>query len=132
MNAVFQDLEDDNNEKNGTRVSNERDFKLLLQSFGDRQPFSFWLSADNGITLTIGWSATIGCVQYAASDGQPPYWVTVGDSSADANEHVNFLAGGTQTPIPKRSCMPLERVVEVVRYFLETGERWPEVEWEEV
>jgi hypothetical protein len=132
MNAVFEDLEDDNNEKNGTRVSSERDFKLLLESFRNRHPFTFELAGDNGFTLTIGWSPSLGCVQYAPGDGQPPYWVAIGDPDADADEHVNFLAGGTQTPIPRRSCMPVEKVVQIVRHFLETGERWPDVEWEEI
>jgi hypothetical protein len=132
MTAVFQDLEDNRNVKNGTCITDERDLNALLQSLRHRAPFSFWLTGDAGFTLTIGWSSSMGFVQYARSDGRPPYWVAIADRDVDPEEHVNFLCGGTQTPISKRFCMPVERVMEIVRHFLQNGERSPDVEWEQI
>jgi hypothetical protein len=132
MTAVFQDLEDNRNAKNGSRIGNERDLNVLFESLRNREPFTLWLSGDNGFSLTIGWSSSLGFVQYARSDGRPPYWVAVGDRDADPEEHVDFLSGGTRTPIPRRFCMPVDSAMGIARHFLQTGERSPNVEWEEV
>jgi hypothetical protein len=45
---------------------------------------------------------------------------------------LEFLTGDTQTPVPRRYCLPMEKVTEIATAFLETGARSSSVEWEEV
>ena len=47
------------------------------------------------------------------------------------NAVFHDFVGDTPTPIPQRFCLPLETVKQIAAYFIETGERWPGVSWEE-
>lgn len=49
-----------------------------------------------------------------------------------AREEMEFLAGGTLTPVSGRFCIPMELVEEIASHFLRTGERSADVEWEEI
>ena len=90
------------------------------------------LIGDNGFTLTVGVSNNLGCVQHAPGNGTPPYLMAVGSTETKLNSgDVEFVVGGTATPIDRRYCFPFERVKQIVTYFVETGKRWPGVVWEE-
>jgi len=132
MKATFQDMQDEHNVNNGACVADAAGFTSLLHSFEGREPFSFMLTGENGLTLTIGWAPRCGSVQYGSTDGLPPYLVAVGDETADDTEFVEFLAGGTPTPIASRFCMPLEMVEQIVADFLRDGGKSSAVSWEEI
>ena len=95
------------------------------------------IARDNGFKLLIGIGGALGCVQYSSSDGSPPYLVAVAkdrqyldDDQSDLQ--VEFLAGDTPTPIPMRRCLPYQLVKQLVVFFFRTGDRSPDVLWEEV
>jgi hypothetical protein len=52
--------------------------------------------------------------------------------AADKAEFVEFLAGGSPTPIEGRFCLPLDRVRKIVQDFLDIGAMSDSVEWEPI
>ncbi len=133
MKAEFQDMQDRDNALNGTSVSDVKSVHALFKSFSGRQPFGFLLIGDNGMTLTLGYSDECGTVQHGTSDGAPPYLMAVNEVVADDDEeYVEFLAGGTPTPIPKKYCLPVNAVEAIAAEFVASGNRSAAVAWEEI
>jgi len=129
----FQDLEDRGNICNGESFANvSQIFDLLDKLRCSRPPFMCELIGDNGFTQTVGLGDDIGCVQHAPSDGTPPYWMAVGSIDVESNAgDMEFVVGGTVTPIACRYALPIQSLKQIVAYFMETGERSPAVAWEE-
>lgn len=131
MNATFQDMEQLANPMNGASLTNSTQLATFFHSLVGREPFMFELHGENGFMLTVGLAADCGTVQYSSSEGLPPYLMARSDET-DEDEFVEFLAGGTPTPIPKRFCLPLDHVQKIVQDFLTHGETSNAVEWEEI
>jgi hypothetical protein len=131
VNVTFQDLERPDNPRNGTTLNGITAVSDLLASFAGRAPFIFELRGQAGYTLTVGFGGTLGCVQYSAADGTPPYMVAVADTPSPTEPRY-FLAGGQETEIPGRFCMPIDRVRDIVAEFVATGAPSLSAAWEEV
>ena len=132
VTATFHDLQELDNTLNGTAVSSAATVVGLLGSLRNREPFIFELRGDNGVSLTVGLARDIGCVQYASSDGSPPYRVARNKSEEDTGESVCFLMGDQQTEISRRYCLAYEEVSNVAVHFVLTGNKTEAVEWEEI
>jgi hypothetical protein len=133
MSVIFQDLQDKHNALNGTRVGDGPSLHVLLDAMRQREPFLFELNADGGDTLTVGLASDVGCVQHTGSEGSPPYLMAVNEVVADDDqEFVEFLAGGTPTPMPKKYCLPVNAVEAIAAEFVASGNRSAAVAWEEV
>ena len=132
MNATFQDMQDDRNEKNGSYISDASSFDALLRSFEEREPFCFLLTGENGFTLTVSWSSQVGSVQFSSCRGEPPYLMAIIPAAAGKAKFVEFLSGGTPTPIEDRFCLPLDQIRKIVLDFLVYGTRPDSVEWEPI
>ena len=132
MHAAFHDIKDKHIGLCGSRVRNEQELDALLQSFKDRRPFLFELVGENGTSLLIGYGPDMCCVQHSTSDGEPPYLMALSDETMENEPFVDFLTGNTPTPIPRRFCLPIDRVQKIVQYFLSHGEKSSAVEWEEI
>jgi hypothetical protein len=134
MNARFQDLEDENNPRNGEVLRDRQTVTALLDKLRViRPPFMCEFVGDNGFELTVGIDRDFGCVQYSSSDGMPPYLmatVPIGPKS-DQNEMV-FVVGGTATPIDGRYRLPFDVLTEVAVEFVTSGERSRKVSWEAI
>jgi hypothetical protein len=131
MSVIFQDLQDKHNKLNGTRVGDPSILHGLLDALKQhREPFLFELNADGGDTLTIGIGADVGCVQHTGSEGMPPYLMALNETVADDEGFVEFLAGGTPTPIPRKYCLPMSVVEAIAAEFVATGNRSSAVAWE--
>jgi|YelNatPaOPRAMG01_1025707.scaffolds.fasta_scaffold75042_2 hypothetical protein len=133
MKVEFQDLEDRSNPHNGEGFTSVAQVVGLLNELRySRPPFMCELRGDNGITLTVGLGIDIGCVQYAPSDGNPPYMMAVSPPEVKpyAGE-MEFVVGGTATPIDGRYYLPFQNIEQIIAYFMETGGRSPTVAWEE-
>ncbi len=130
MSATFHDLQQLDNPMNGTRLETAATIAELFRSLRDRKPFLFELSGDNGFMLTIGFAGNCGSVQYSPSDGSPPYLVAVADDAVDDGKLVEFLAGNTPTPIPRRFCLPTDQVEKIAAEFLTRGGKSTAVAWE--
>jgi hypothetical protein len=133
MMAEFRDMQEMSHGLNGTRVYRLAELLMTLDRLRDREPFMFDLAGENGKRLSVGISPTCGCAQFSSSDGDPPYWVAVAPGEHDIEtEGMEFLMGGTPTPILERHCVPTEMLMHIIDHFLATGDRPPDVLWEEV
>ena len=132
MNVLFFDLQDISNPMNGLRIKSKTELDGALEKLGNREPFVFELVGENGYKLLVGLGKAIGCVQHSRTDGDTPYLVAVAPGVWEVEDYFEFLAGDTATPISKRYCMPWEQVRQIATYFLETGDRSPDISWEEI
>ena len=132
MNVTFHGLQQFAGPMKGTRTESISSIDGLFRSLRGRKPFLFEMRGDNGITLTIGYSDECGTVQYGSSDGLPPYLMAVANDAADDSDFVEFLSGGTPTPISRRFCLPIERVGKIAADFLARGNKSESVIWEEI
>lgn len=132
MTVVFFDLQESSNPLNALRITNKIELDETLEKLRSREPFIFKLVGENGYKLDIGIGPKIGCVQHSPSGGNTPYLMAVAPGEQDADDYVEFLLGDTATPVSKRYCMPREQVKEIAAYFVETGDRSPNVSWEEI
>ena len=134
MMLTFFDIHDKSNPQNGVVIRARDDLLNMLDSLRDREPFFAELIGENGYKLTIG-IGNMGCVQYSRSDDELPYLMAVEPATAKLasdQEFEEFLAGNEPTEVPTHYLVPFERVKEIAAYFQRTGERNPEVSWEEI
>jgi hypothetical protein len=127
----FQDLQQLDNPMNDSHLGTATEIVSLFRSLVGRKPFLFELRGENGFTLTIGLANDCASVQYSSSDGLPPYLMAVAAEGEDG-EFVEFLAGNTPTPIPRRFCLPTTQVVEIANAFVSHGGKSDSVDWEEI
>jgi hypothetical protein len=133
VSCTFRDFQDDSNPFNGMVLDSQSGLSELLESFRGRQPFLFELREDPGFTLTIGFSCECGCVQYARSDGEPPYEMAVrGLASEEDEKSVWFLAGDQPTEIDAKFCLSIEQIRSIATQFVVSGGKSQTVSWEEV
>jgi len=71
--------------------------------------------------LCIDVDEHIGCIMFGDRSGDPPYYMVVGNPEAPDGD-FEFDVGGTATPISLRRCIPIEKVISLVRHFCEHGE----------
>ena len=132
MNARFFDRQDRNNPYQGALITHSAGFLACLEGARNRPPYFCELEGDNGFNLLLGISSTRGCAQYSAREVGAPYLMAV-DPNAEPNvDYMDFLTGNTDTPVPMRFCMPMDRIERIASDFLETGERSTCVDWEEI
>lgn len=131
MSAVLWDLQQADSLINRLHLSSAQAVAHLFNSLSDREPFLFELRGGNNFMLTIGVSVEFGCVQHSRIDGLPRHFMAVSDRSR-ADNVVNFLAGGTPTPIPARFCSPIKVVEMLAADFVVSGRQSDMVSWEEV
>lgn len=132
MISRFFDQQDPSNPHNGSIVQNRDKLERITEEASQRKPFIANLIADNGFMLTFGLGPDVGFVQFCSNERIPPYLVALRYPEASKDEYVEFLATNTPTPIAKRYCFPIAEIVEILWYFVETGEQSQEVEWEEI
>lgn len=128
----FLDLQqEDANPLNGSIIGPD-ELAAVLRSGSLREPFLCELTTNSETRLTLGIGPGEGCVQYSSADGEPPYLMARSAKELPAGEEMEFLAGGTLTPISGRFRIPMELIEETAARFLATGERSENVEWEEI
>jgi hypothetical protein len=118
----------------GVQVDSAEKLRDILDQLQLRDPFILELGGDNGYRLTVGVGGPVSCIQFASSDGEPPYLVAVAktrEPSIDAASYV-FLCGDQDTEIPNNHCVPFNVLRSVASHFIDTGERSQEVDWVEV
>lgn len=132
MNIQFFDRQDRSNPRNAMMVSDPKVLLSWIDEMHRRPPFFCELIGENGAKLLLGISNTLGCAQYSVSDGSPPYLMAVGNEPEDNDRFMEFLTANTDTPVPIKFCLPLERIKKIAADFIQRGERSPSVDWEEI
>jgi hypothetical protein len=152
MKVTFFDRQEEDNPLNGSQLVNGKETLNLLERLKSRDPFMCELVGENGYTLLMGLGGSVSSVQYGRSDGEPPYFEAVApgkpkqipgteghhyQASIDADRRSGatapeFMMGDTPTPVPTRYALPYASAREIAIYFVETGERDPDILWEEI
>jgi hypothetical protein len=132
MTVTFFDRQDRQNRLNGIVIREPAAIASLLESLTGRAPFLCELVGANGKNLLLGVGGGFGCAQYSPSDGSPPYLMAVAADSSQSNGYIDFLTGGTPTPISKGYCLTPDMTQKVAQHFVATGERYPDIMWEEI
>jgi hypothetical protein len=133
MNTRFHDLENEHNVRNGELFNDRHSVMALLDELRKIEPpFMCQLVGDNGFNLIVGIDRDFGCVQHGANDGMPPFMMAVSRNPAAHPPEMDFLVGGTATPIAGRYLVPFDTVTEIVAEFVNSGEKSNVVSWEEL
>ena len=113
-------------------ITNKRELVDFLDTFPDREPFFCEFRSENGYKLLVGVREKLICLQHSSATGDPPYMVAVTSKQHDPYEYVVFFIGNEATDVSSRHCLPFEESKPIISYFLETGDRSPDVRWEEI
>lgn len=131
MSAKFFDLQDESNPDNGTTVNDGASVKVLLMRNSSRAPFTCEIVYEDNFQLMIGLGPKLCCAQHSSIDGKSPYLVAYLESERMQTGEVEFLLSKSPTEILRRQCFPLNVLLDVAAFFVETGERSPIVLWED-
>jgi Immunity protein Imm1 len=131
MIVTFYDGDDETNPLHGTAIRDNSRLLQILRSMRRRSPFICKLVGENGYFLYVG-IGEVGFAHYLALDGRPPHLIALSPTSEPEDSEIEFMMGGTPTPISTRYCLPFDHVLRIAGYFLETGRTYPGVSWEEV
>ena len=95
------------NPLNAAAVATAAALDAVLDSLRYRHPFLLELQGSNGYRLLMGIGGPLGCVQNGRGDGNQPYLMAVEKiaNHVTSEDEVEFLAGGTPSPIPRRQCV---------------------------
>ena len=129
MSVTFHDHEWAESPANGRTFSGAQDAIELLHGLRSRDPFFCSFDGPNG-TLLIGVACEYGCVQYTPAGGEPPYLMASGKPKGTAV--VEFLSGGTPTPISEQYLLRWPELDGVIRSFVEKGILTDTVSWHDV
>jgi hypothetical protein len=132
MAVQFFDRQDKSNPLNGATIDDKEELLKVLDALRSREPFFCELVGENGYNLLLGVGRDIGCAQYSPSDGSTPYLMAVAATNQDSNEYMDFLTANTPSPVPRRYCVPFEAAKQIAAHFIETGNCWPGVSWEQI
>ena len=132
MNVRYENQEDDADPMNGAVIATDAKLIELLNDRRNYPPFCARFAGDNGFELMIEIGGDVGCVQYSSSTGDPPYLMAVSHQPPMKSGDIEFMMGGTSTPIPARNIVSFDELKQILLYFLETGERSDLVDWESV
>jgi len=89
------------------------------------------LASPNGDGLIIGIFHNIGFLDYIDSSKNPPYYASVGNRALTFKDGFEIFNCGEATEIPRRNCIDLNTLIEVVKEFYHTGKLSESIEWEE-
>ena len=135
MNVSLLDMQETSGHWNGVTIEDEKILLAALDELRKREPFLLEIKGTSGFKLLVGIGGSLGCVQFSPSNGDPPYLMAVATGPnrvVDHRSEIEFLAGGTPSPIPIHQCLAFDLVKEIVIFFSRTGGRSPNFAWEEV
>lgn len=118
------------NERPVRSFDNADELLDFLRQFRTEEFASAELLADNGFRLTIGIDGDITFVQFSSEDGYPPYSMAISPTVVVEGMHI-FLVTNEGTEMYGRHCLAFPVFEEVVRHFVETGEKTPAIQWED-
>ncbi len=132
VSVQFFDRQDSTNPHHGAVLSGADMISSLFKEERTKSPHFCELIGANGYKLLLGVSASLGCAQYSAADGSPPYLMAIGDKDIIEEGYVEFAIADTDTPVPRRFCLPIGTIEQVARDFVANGTRSSTVDWEEI
>jgi hypothetical protein len=133
MKITFQHLDDEHDSRNGKLLKDRSTIVELLDALREaRPPVMCQFVGDNGFNLTIGIDDDFGCIQHSRNDGLPPYLMAIDPAwRASGSGDMEFVVGGTLTPIEGKYRVPFGMLRDVVLEFMASGDRSETVGWQE-
>lgn len=132
MIIYFRNHQDCADPNNWRAISNADEFSKLLDQMGGGKPVIAHLSGPGDFRIEFGIGGKFGCVQISRMDDKPPYMMAVSHKPPLKRGYIEFLCGGTPTPVGARNILVFEELKEVLLDFLETGDHSKKVSWREV
>jgi hypothetical protein len=106
--------------------------RMLLNDFvKQQQPGFVELNSSVGSRLQLGVGRQFACAQFVEHKSLPPY-LCAKTKMIRADKDIEFLCGGTPSPIPPELCLSFDEAAKIAEYFFEVGERDPDFEWIEI
>lgn len=103
--------------------------RTLLAERSDKEPGIVSLESPASGLLQLGIGGPFAFAQLTTRDEK---YSSAKARKVRATSDVEFLCGGTPTPISPELCLSFEEVVQIAEYFFQTGERDPSFEWVEI
>jgi hypothetical protein len=100
-----------------------------LNATASADPLLVELFRDDGASLSFGLGRSMTVLDYVPPDLDPPYFQSF--SPGASGESLWFRFRGDLSEYPPDAAVPVEAGRRALRYFLETGERSPELAWRE-
>ncbi|SRR5258705_9598138 len=113
-------------------INGEPELVTKLREFQAREPFIAMLVAPNQDELAIGLGGPVSFVQFTQASRMPPYLCVFNPTAPVGGDPVEFVCGGTPTPIPSYLMIPFEQALEVAVHFFRHGEIPKHVKWKSV
>ncbi len=112
-------------------ISKEKELRDLLYNLVKQEPRVVILEIPDVGIFTLGVGLPYGFVQFSKT-GDPPYLVASANGETNLDDEMEFDSNGTPTPIPRRFCMPYDRVVDIIISFFINHEMPHFSKWEEI
>jgi hypothetical protein len=128
----FYDRQDETNPRNGTGITSGHELLKALDEVRLREPSLCELMGENGMMLTVGVSADVGCAQYGSQDREPPYLMARNEDASVLFESFDFFIADTATEIDARYCLPYRLIERIALDFLRDGTMSREISWESI
>ena len=132
MIIFFRNFQDKHDPNNGRAISSADDLVCLLEQMRSASPVIAEFCGPGDFDIQIGIGGKFGCVQYSRMDDNPPYLMAVSHHPPMKRGYIEFLCGGTPTPIGARNILTFDEMKDVVLDFLRTGDRSDKVSWRAV
>ncbi len=130
MIIYFHNYQDKLDPDHARAISSEGELSELLDRKRNAAPFVAEFCGAGDFHVTVGIGGEYGCVQYQRVDGMPPYLMAVSHRPPMKRGVVEFLCGGTPTPVAARYILTFSELTRVMFEFLRTGERSDAVNWQ--
>lgn len=131
QSITFQNVAGDWRSSPRILVTSSDQLESLLGSLSKSEPGIVNLESSTKDLLQLGIGGQFASAQFTTHDAKPRYLCAKAKTIRTANE-VEFLCGGTPTPISPQLCISFEEAVSIADYFLKSGDRHPDFEWVEV
>lgn len=132
MIIFFRNYEDKQDPNHGRAMSSDDDLAGFLDEARKRPPFTAEFSGAGDFELVVGIGGEFGCAQFSRMDGRPPYLMAVSPRPPMKRGVIEFMCGGTPTPIGSSNILRFDELKEVLIHFMRTGERSSAVTWRPV
>lgn len=113
----------------GIEITSAEYLNRVIQSFAMREAGIVELLSANGNRLQVGVGGGLCCVQFIKADNLPPYYCVNAQNPIPGEHEVEFLLGGTPTPVSRKQCLSLAEALDISTHFVSTGDWHPGFQW---
>lgn len=132
MIIYFRNYQDERDPDQGRLISSEDEVASLLDRKRQASPFIAEFCGADDFEITVGLGGDYGFVQYNLIDGATPYLMALSRQPPMRRGCIEFMCGGTLTPVAARYIMRFHEVKQVVLNFARTGGKSDSVLWREL